>query len=170
MAFCLLAAALLFGVILRPRRRAMDEQRPPLRVERRRGFVIGDFEGPLEASALAEREGYVDEAKQAEYLDAVFLIRYYNAHRLRWGPPPKPPEIDPVEVFGVRFDRAKFSDGVDRVDGLLRDATAVAMAEFGYPEATRTADEEMRLLKQRYSGFSDRAFEHALHSASVAMR
>lgn len=170
MAFCLLAAAFILAVSLRPRRRAMDQQRTPLRVERRRGFATGDFEGPLEASALAERQRYVDEAKQVGFLDAVFVLRYYNTYRLRWGPPPKPPEIDPEEVFGARFDRAKFSDSVERVDGLLRGATAVAMAEFGYPEATRPAAEEWRLLVERHLGFSDDAYGRAVDSARMAMR
>lgn len=153
-----------------PRSQKAMDSHVAMPMAKSRRFSMSDVEGPLTGNDVDERAQWVSDAMEAEYLDAAFLIRYYNVDRRRWGPEPKPPAIEPAEVFGQRFDREKFSQAVDQVDGLLKDATAVASAHFGYPGTVRSAEEELRLLRDGHPGFSERAYDSAVHSAMIAMR
>ena len=79
--------------------------------------------------ALEERAKYLLEAKEAEFLDAVFLINFYNRDTKRWGHGPKPEDITPQEVFS-EFDGDTYKDSIRRSQKLLAENGLVGMAFF----------------------------------------
>lgn len=120
----------------------------------------------ISRSDAKERNKYVLEARASGFLDAVFLIHYYNSDFKRWGPPPKPADITPQEVFGV-FDEKQYDEAMKRARKLLSDASDVGAAFFEYQGVNRTYAEALALFRQNNPGFSERSYSLA---ASVGIR
>ncbi len=104
---------------------------------------------------LKERESYVQRAKAAQLLDAVFLVHYYNAWRQKWGPPPK---------------QGQYADTLRLAQRMLDEASHVAMAMLKYPQAARSAEEEMQRFKNNNPGFSEESYTLAVSAAVIAFR
>ena len=118
---------------------------------------------------LEERARYVVEAKESGFLDAVFLIHYYNHDRKRWGPPPKPEDIRPQEVFET-FDIRAYEDALKRSRKLLAENSSVGMAFFEYPPAKVSYEEAVRKFRANNPGFCDKTYETAINAGIRDMR
>ena len=73
-------------------------------------------------SALINRQRYLKDAKGSSFLDAVFLIHFYNRYA-KWGGA----DIAPSEVFDP-VDSAEYQLAVARVSRLFTQNSAVGMA------------------------------------------
>lgn len=115
------------------------------------------------------RDDYLQRAKCAPFLDAVFLIHYYSAHQLRWGAGPKPPAIEPGEVFD-EMNMQRYREALSLVWRMWNDSTQVGLAFFGYSDAKHSYEEEMVLFVERNPGFSDRSYSLAAQAALIDLR
>ncbi len=116
-----------------------------------------------------ERASFVEEARRAAFLDAVFLIHHANTYRQRWWPYPRPPEITPEEIFGS-FDRHEFEEALGKARKLSSDAAYTGMAYFRYEHVKHTYAQARRLLRAEHPGFSERSYELATSAAITDMR
>ena len=118
---------------------------------------------------LEERQRYVQKAKAASFLDAVFLIVFYNRDVKRWGPPPKPDDIEPTEVFEEMQDN-RYQDALTRSHRLLSASTEVGAAFFRYQHAKLTYEEQLTRFKASNPGFSEECYSLAASSGIRDMR
>jgi hypothetical protein len=118
---------------------------------------------------LEERQRYVQRAKAAAFLDAVFLIIFYNRDAKRWGPPPKPADIESHEVFEEVQDE-QYQDALKRSQRLLSGGTDVGAAYFRYPHATLTYEEQLAQFEASNPGFSKECYSLAAQSGIRDMR
>ena len=120
-------------------------------------------------SDVRTRKRYIREAKKAPFLDAVFLIHYYNRDVKCWGPPPRPPDIDPSEVF-ADFDQAQYQRALLLAQRLLSASIAVGAAFFKYPDSKRSYKDELAHFKAINPGFSDSSYSKAVEAGIRNMR
>jgi hypothetical protein len=92
-------------------------------------------------NALIGRGRYLKDAKESSFLDAVFLIHFYNRYA-KWG---GCADIAPAEVFGA-INPAEYQVALARVSRLLTHNLDVGMARHRYPGA-RPYEEEFALFK-----------------------
>jgi hypothetical protein len=118
---------------------------------------------------LEERARYVQRAKAAEFLDAVFLLNFYNRDVKRWGPPPKPKDIEPCEVFG-QVNEEQYRSALKRAQDLLAQASNVGAAFFKYADAARSYEEELNQFKASNPGFSEESYSLAASCGIRDMR
>lgn len=118
---------------------------------------------------LEERARYVAEAREAAFLDAVFLINYYNHEMKRWGPGPKPKDITPQEVFG-EFDPNEYEHALTRSQELLAGNSLVGMAFFSYQSVTISYKDAVKKLRGENPGFSEKSYELAVTAGIRDMR
>jgi hypothetical protein len=107
-----------------------------------------------------ERASFVEEARNAAFLDAAFLVHHYNSRARRWAPDPAPPEITPEEVFGS-FDRAAYEEALEKARKLSTDAAYTGMAYFRYEHVKHTYAQARELLRRENPGFAERSYELA---------
>lgn len=119
---------------------------------------------------LDQRAQYVAEAKEAAFLDAVFLIHYYNREIKRWwSHEPKPEDITPQEVFDI-FDPDAYEDALKRSQKLLATNTLVGMAFFKYQSVSISYEEAIKKFCSENSGFGDKSYGLAAQAGIKAMR
>ena len=118
---------------------------------------------------LEERARYVAEAKEAAFLDAVFLINYYNRDTKRWGPRPKPDDITPREVFS-EFDASTYEDALRRSQQLLAKNGFVGMAFFEFPSVTISYEDAVKKFREENPGFNDKSYGIAINAGIRDMR
>ena len=118
---------------------------------------------------LQEREKYISEAKEATFLDAVFLINYYNCHVRIWVRAPKPEEINPKEVFGD-FNVNSYNDALKRSKKLFAERGEVGEAFFKYPSAVISYEDSVKKLRKENSGFSEKIYGLTISSGIRDMR
>ena len=118
---------------------------------------------------LEERAKCVSEAKEAEFLDAVFLINYYNRDTKRWGPEPKPKDITPQEVFG-EFNEEAYKDALRRSQKLFSENAPVGMAFFKYPSVTISYEAAVKKFCKENPGFNDKCYSLAINAGIRDMR
>lgn len=118
---------------------------------------------------LAERQRVIDEARAASFLDAVFLIYFYNHDTLRWGPPPKPPRIEPEDVFET-YARDELQACLAQAHKMRSAAIRVAEAGFGYESAVRSAEDALKIFYEANPGFSARCYAKALSAGLIDAR
>lgn len=118
---------------------------------------------------LEQREKYIAEAKAAPFLDAVFLIIYFNREFRRWGPGPKPEAITPQEVF-ADFDVSEYDDAARRSWDLLTGSSVVGMAFFKYPSVALSYEDALKKFYNDNPGFGGRSYALAIHVGTQAMR
>jgi len=116
---------------------------------------------------IDERARYVEDAKTSAFLDAVYVILAYNAEKHPYAP--KLPPITPTEIFGD-FDQAEYENCCKRCAALIRGAGDVAMADYGYAEATQSYEEAFKHFKASNPGFSDQSYGAALWKAKIDFR
>lgn len=114
-------------------------------------------------SALINRQRYLKDAKGSSFLDAVFLIHFYNRYA-KWGGA----DIAPSEVFDP-VDSAEYQLAVARVSRLFTQNSAVGMAWFRYP-GSRPYEEEFEIFKALNPGFSESNYKLAANRGIQAMR
>lgn len=119
--------------------------------------------------ALEERAKYVSEAKEAAFLDAVFLINYYNRDRKLWGPGPKPEDITPQEVFN-EFDESVYKDALRKSQKLLSENGLVGMSFFKYQSVTISYEDAVKKFREENPGFSDKSYGLAINAGIRDMR
>ena len=118
---------------------------------------------------LEERAKYISEAKEATFLDAVFLINYYNRDTKRWGPGPKPEDITPQEVFS-EFDEGAYKDAVRKSQKLFAGNGLVGMAFFKYQSVTISYEDAVENFRDENPGFSDKSYGLAINAGIRDMR
>lgn len=118
---------------------------------------------------LEERERHVAEAKESEFLDAVFLIHFYNRDRKRWGPAPKPEDITPQEVFGG-FEADAYEDALKRSKKLLSENGLLGMAFFKYQSVTISYEDAIEQFRSDNPGFSNKSYGLAANAGVRDMR
>ena len=120
---------------------------------------------PFEA---AERDRYIAKARASALLDAAVLLIYYNA-RVRCGPHPQPPRLEIDSVF-PELPREEALHAQESAWGMWSQASAVGLAYFHYPGASRSHEEERALLVEKHPGFSNDSYERAVSEAIFALR
>ena len=118
---------------------------------------------------LQERARYISEAQGAAFLDAVFLINYYNCNVRIWISAPKPEEITPKEVFGD-FNVNSYNDALKRSKKLFAECGAVGEAFFKYPSAAISYEDSVKRLRKENPGFSERIYGLTISSGIRDMR
>jgi hypothetical protein len=117
-----------------------------------------------------ERENYIRKIRAAQLLDSVFLLFYFNGWKRHWGPPlERPPRIELSEVL-PGLSQATYEHTLPSVQRMWKDADAVALAYFKYPQAKRTYEEELTAFKANNPGFSEKAYELAIDAHLVELR
>ncbi|GAK53400.1 putative integron gene cassette protein [Candidatus Moduliflexus flocculans] len=159
-----------------PERKGRESWLPLLRVLLRPLFVThyarrSTIGRAMEISKydIEERAKYVAEARDTAFLDAIFLINYYNRDRKRWGFGPKPEDITPQEVFS-EFDENAYEDALRKSQKLLAENGLVGMAFFEYQSVTISYEDAAKKLRKENPGFSDKSYELAIHAGIRDMR
>jgi len=115
-------------------------------------------------NALIERRRYIKDAKGSSFLDAVFLIHFFNRYA-NWG---GCLDITPDEVFGA-FDPVEYQSALARVSLLITHSGEVGMARHGYP-AARPYQDQYALFKKQNPGFCESSYKLAADRGILAMR
>lgn len=117
-----------------------------------------------------ERADYIGKIRAAQLLDAVFLLFYYNEWSRRWGPQSeRPPELDLSEALPA-LSQPTYDHALALVRRMWKDATAVGLAFYKYPQAKRTFEEELVAFNMENPGFSEESYEMAKHAAFISLR
>lgn len=118
---------------------------------------------------IETREKYVNEAKEApSFLDAVFLINYYNREVKAYGPHPKLSDILPEEVF-EEYSETEYMRSLRKANFLLQRTTYVGDAAHR-SQNTELYKAAIARMKSENPGFSERSYNLATHSSWVKMR
>ncbi len=105
----------------------------------------------------AERNRYIERAKNAHFLDAIFWMGYYNLHR-------KPPswhnidceDINPEDVF-ASYDPEQYHDAKQKSLNLLRTHSGdIVQNDYNL------YGEVLEQLKRETPGFSDECYKASL--------
>ncbi len=123
----------------------------------------------ISSHSLRERADYIAKAKQAAFLDAVFLMYYYNCDRRRLAGHPKPAEITPGEVFDD-YNVAMYEEALIRSRNLLSGSNTVGMAFFQYPSVSISYEEAVEKLRADNPGFSAKSYNITIDTGLRAMR
>lgn len=117
-----------------------------------------------------ERADYIGKIRAAQLLDAVFLLFYYNEWSRRWGPQSeRSPELDLSEAL-PGLSQPTYEHALALVKQMWKDATAVGLAFYKYPQAKRTFEEELVAFKTENPGFSEESYALAKHAAFISLR
>jgi hypothetical protein len=117
-----------------------------------------------------QRADYIRKIRDAQLLDAVFLIFYYNEWSRRWGPrSERPPALDLSEALPT-LSHPNYVHALALAKRMWADATEVGLAFFKYPQARRTFEEELVAFKTKNPGFSEESYELAMHAAFISLR
>ena len=115
-----------------------------------------------------QRNDFLDKAKSSDFLDAVFLVYYYNKNVNIWCAHPKPPKIDISEVFD-EHDPAIIQEAEEKCANLLRNAY-VGAAFFNYSDSHETYEEAVYRMKAQNPCFSHTSYSRAANHSIKAMR
>lgn len=118
---------------------------------------------------LDQRTRYLEKARAAAFLDAVFFIDHYNSYVQMWEPAPEPPQITPAEVFET-LDQSQYLDALTRARQLRAAGTNVGAAFFRYSHAQRTYEDELVHLRVSNPGFADECYDLVSQAGIIAMR
>lgn len=118
---------------------------------------------------LEERERFVRNAKAASFLDAAFLIFFYNNEKKRWGRPPRPTNIEPDEVFS-ELNPQQYEEALKRVQKLWSHGGAVGAAYWKYPGAKHTYHDELLHFKTNNPDFCEESYSMVVNVALREMR
>jgi len=123
---------------------------------------MSDSEVPMHL--VEEREKCLTLARKSEFLDAVFIITYFN-YKKSW----QGVRIDPAEVLGAR-NQDELKDATIRATKLLTQNAYVGAAFFKYKDCHETFEESVRRLKDLNPGFSEESYRTAIGNSIFAMR
>lgn len=101
------------------------------------------------------REKYIEKAKQSSFLDAVFLIVYYNLYLNLRGK--KNPVIEPQAVFG-RYSEHEYKIALDKAKRLLNQSGAMGKSCYKVPGA-EPYQEAFTRMKTEHTGFSEENYK-----------
>jgi hypothetical protein len=120
-----------------------------------------------ETDARAE---YIQKIQNAGLLDAAFLLFYYNAWVLRWGPSSdSPAELDVSEILPDLSQSAYEQAGI-QAQRMWNGAGEVALAYYEYPGVKQTFEEALAAFEAAHPGFSSESYGLALNAAYVKLR
>ena len=115
-----------------------------------------------------QRNDFLDKAKSSDFLDAVFLVYYYNKNVNIWCAHPIPPKIDISEVFDEHAS-AIIQEAEEKRANLLRNAY-VGAAFFNYSDSHETYEEAVYRMKAQNPCFSHTSYSRAANHSIKAMR
>ena len=115
------------------------------------------------------RNKFLDEAKSVDFLNAVFCIYFYNSDTKRWGPPPKPEDISPVEVFGS-YDQKEYDQAIDRCKKLINDGRKLGDLALDRALEDSEYQKAQEVYHQNNLGFSKQNLSRAFSSGMRDMR
>ena len=123
----------------------------------------------IEKHHLETRDLWLTKAKgESSFIDAVFLINYYNREQRPCGPRPWPSDIAPSEVF-VEYNNSEFKTCLERADALLTKSSYVGASHWGYENAA-PYEEAVSRMKLEHPGFSEYSYKLTAQNAASHMK
>jgi hypothetical protein len=139
---------------------------PNWRITTKKTSPMPDSTGPVDIDVRVQ---YVEDAKGLPFLDAVFLIDYYNVWVKRWGPSPHLADIVPKEVFS-QFDQDQYAEALSRARKLMGGGTAVGRSFHRYSGEQRTYEEQLAIFHDENPGFREASYDLASDAGKTDMR
>lgn len=123
----------------------------------------------IEQHNLALRNQWLEKAKsESSFIDAVYLINYYNREIRCGGPRPWPSEIIPQEVF-IDFDEDEYRNCLKKADTLLTKTSYVGASHWDYKDAAPYEDSISR-MKQEHPGFNEISYKLTARTSASDMK
>jgi hypothetical protein len=123
----------------------------------------------VEQHKLALREQWLEKAKcELSFLDAVYLIHYYNFEIRTVGPRPWPTEISPQEAF-LQFDESEYNNCLEKAKALLHKTSYVGASHWNYKDALPYEEAIIR-MKREHPGFNDTSYTLTARKSASDMK
>lgn len=124
----------------------------------------------LSQNYIDDRNKYLKEAQSLDFLNAVFCIYFYNSDVKRWGPPPKPDDISPNEVF-QSFAQEDFDAAIEKSKKLIREGLHLGnLAYDRSEEGILRFQKEKEIYKKNNFYFNQKNLDRAFSSGMRDMR
>ena len=123
----------------------------------------------IEKYQLEKRDLWLAKAmNEPSFIDAVFLINYYNREVRPSGPRPWPTDIIPSEVFG-EFNDAEYKTYLEQAEALLTKTSYVGASHWNYKDAAPYEDaiSQMKLL---HPGFNENSYNLTSRKSASDMK
>ena len=114
---------------------------------------------------MEKRSEYLEKARKADFLDAVFYITYYNRYIK---PIKKPIDIEPQEIFDD-VNEDEYQVAFQRSEKLLDASAYVGMAFHKY-SGSEPYEDAFKRMKTENPGFDERCYDIAASQSILSMR
>jgi hypothetical protein len=113
------------------------------------------------------RQKYLEKAKTADFLNAVFFIAYYNTC-INSGRPPKLTDIEPQEVF-EKYNANEYATALARAKALLNKIDYIGAAAHKYP-GLEPYQEAFAKMKNENPGFTGECYDLVVNEGLQKLR